>query len=90
MAPTSPRRGKDTEVGVSHTFGMKTAISLPDDVFEQAERLARSAASSSFAASGIRESAGVAEVGDGDARLELVPLERRCERIEFHAVAGGR
>jgi predicted transcriptional regulator len=26
---------------VSHTFGMKTAVSIPDDVFEDAERLAQ-------------------------------------------------
>ncbi len=27
--------------GVGYTIGMKTAVSVPDDIFEEAERLAR-------------------------------------------------
>jgi metal-responsive CopG/Arc/MetJ family transcriptional regulator len=28
-------------IGRGHTFGMKTAVSIPDDVFKNADRLAR-------------------------------------------------
>ena len=28
-------------IGWSYTFGMKTAVSIPDDVFQQVEQLAR-------------------------------------------------
>ncbi len=31
----------DLVIKFGHTFGMKTAISIPDDIFEEAERLAR-------------------------------------------------
>jgi predicted transcriptional regulator len=31
----------DATSAASHTFGMKTAVSIPDDVFEDAERLAQ-------------------------------------------------
>ncbi len=34
--------GFDEEDEVGYTPGMKTAVSIPDDVFEQAEKLARS------------------------------------------------
>jgi hypothetical protein len=30
----------DSRLSSGHTFGMKTAVSIPDDVFEDAERLA--------------------------------------------------
>lgn len=35
--------GLDTWMDIGYTVGMKTAISLPKDVFEKAERLARRA-----------------------------------------------
>lgn len=34
-------RGDDFEAELGYTSGMKTAISIPNDVFEKAERLAR-------------------------------------------------
>lgn len=37
----SARRQFDVQAGPGYTFGMKTAISLPDDVFNEAERFAR-------------------------------------------------
>ena len=46
-APTAARAGDRGSRGLldqpgrsGHTYGMKTAISIPDDVFEEAERLA--------------------------------------------------
>ena len=33
----------DRHVSRGYTFGMKTAVSIPDDVFEKAERLAKRA-----------------------------------------------
>ena len=30
-------------IAVSYTYGMKTAVSIPDDIFEKVERLARRA-----------------------------------------------
>ena len=40
----SAHRGRSTGLDAAscggHTFGMKTAVSIPDDVFEDAERLA--------------------------------------------------
>lgn len=33
--------GLDRGVPIGYTFGMKTAISLPDEVFEEAEHLAK-------------------------------------------------
>jgi metal-responsive CopG/Arc/MetJ family transcriptional regulator len=34
-------RNIDSATGASHTYGMKVAISLPDDVFAEGEALAR-------------------------------------------------
>lgn len=41
MRVDDPRRGFALSQCGGYTFGMKTAISIPDDVFEQAEELAR-------------------------------------------------
>ena len=45
VAPSSQlvRRGLRHPGECSYTHGMKTAVSIPDDVFEQVERLARRA-----------------------------------------------
>ena len=39
--PTTTRRALFAGSGAGYTPGMKTAVSIPDDVFEKAERLAR-------------------------------------------------
>ncbi len=40
VAESSATLGGCRKKWVGYTFGMKTAVSIPDDVFEQAERLA--------------------------------------------------
>lgn len=44
IRPRSPRRSVlEATFGHGYTFGMKTAVSIPDDIFEKVERLARRA-----------------------------------------------
>ena len=75
-----------------YTFGMKTAVSIPDDVFERAERLARRArqSRSEVFSRALREYVARHAPDEVTEAMDRVCAEVGNQRDEFVAAAARR
>ncbi len=79
-----------TESG--YTMGMKTAISIPDDLFEQADRLARAlkTSRSELYSRAVREYVARHSADAVTEALDALYAEERSEADDFGRAAAGR
>lgn len=92
MAWITIGREVDSPARSGYTFGMKTAVSIPDDVFEKAERLAKRAkrSRSEVFAAALREYVARHSPDEVTDAMNRVCSELGEQHDEFVNVAGRR